>query len=138
MIHLKSGSLLDQLGGFTQLEYLKIEGLHIGVLPGQIANLTMLRYLIVDDNRLREFPAALLELDSLQYLNLSSTTGQIQEIPRGILRMKSLNDLRLTGHPIHTPPPEIVKEGIGAIRDFWRQREEEGVDHLCEAKLLIL
>ena len=52
--------------------------------------------------------------------------------------MPNLTDLRVEGQPIETPPPEIVKDGIQAIKNYWRQRQETDVDYLCEAKLLIL
>ena len=42
------------------------------------------------------------------------------------------------GHPIESPPLAVVKGGVLAIKNYWRQRQEAGIDYLCEAKLLIL
>ena len=39
---------------------------------------------------------------------------------------------------IDAPPAEVVKQGLQAIRNYWRQRADSGVDYLCEAKLIIL
>ena len=36
------------------------------------------------------------------------------------------------------PPPEVVANGVEAIKDYFRQLESEGEDHLYEAKLLIV
>ena len=40
--------------------------------------------------------------------------------------------------PLTTPPPEIVKQGHDAVLNYFRERELGEVDHLYEAKLLIL
>ncbi len=133
-----SSSLIEQLASFTDLGLLVIEELEIEVLPTQIGHLPKLTHLWVIGNRLREFPKVLFELNSLNRLSLPSPNGEIQEIPRDILGMKSLEHLDVEGHPIRTPPPEVVSQGVEAIKNFWRQGQEEGVDHLCEAKLIIL
>jgi internalin A len=50
----------------------------------------------------------------------------------------NLRALNLDGNPMETPPPEVVIKGLEAIKDYFRQIEAEGVDHLYEAKLLIV
>ena len=40
--------------------------------------------------------------------------------------------------PLTNPPPEIVKQGNVAILNYFLERELRGVDHLYEAKMLIL
>jgi internalin A len=40
--------------------------------------------------------------------------------------------------PLTNPPPEIVKQGNAAILNYFRERAVAGVDHLYEAKMLIL
>ena len=40
--------------------------------------------------------------------------------------------------PLVTPPPEIVKQGNEAILNYFREKESGGVDHLYEAKMLIV
>ncbi len=40
--------------------------------------------------------------------------------------------------PLTNPPPEIVKQGNDAILNYFRERAVGGVDHLYEAKMLIL
>jgi internalin A len=40
--------------------------------------------------------------------------------------------------PLTNPPPEIVDQGNAAILNYFRERASGGVDHLYEAKMLIL
>src|SRR5437773_5412474 len=42
------------------------------------------------------------------------------------------------GCPLTNPPPEIVKQGNDAILNYFRERALGEVDHLYEAKMLIL
>ncbi len=37
-----------------------------------------------------------------------------------------------------TPPPEIASQGLEAIKRYWLQERETGIDYLAEAKLLIV
>ncbi|HYP26314.1 MAG TPA: COR domain-containing protein [Blastocatellia bacterium] len=52
--------------------------------------------------------------------------------------MENLKSIFLNGNPVETPPMEVVKQGVDAIKNYFRQLEAEGTDHLYEAKLLIL
>jgi small GTP-binding protein len=52
--------------------------------------------------------------------------------------LQKLTRLALDENPITEPPLEVVKEGIEAIRTYFKQLETEGVDYLYEAKLLIV
>ncbi|MFN9172940.1 MAG: COR domain-containing protein, partial [Synechocystis sp.] len=44
----------------------------------------------------------------------------------------------LDGNPLVNPPIEIASQGIGAIREYFREKAEEGEDILYEAKLIIV
>ena len=55
-----------------------------------------------------------------------------------ILQLPKLETLDVDRQPIEIPPPEVVKEGVEAIKNYWRQQQEVGVDYLCEAKLIIV
>ncbi len=46
--------------------------------------------------------------------------------------------LSLDDDTLESPPPEIVNKGIEAIIQYLQQLEQEGVDYLFEAKLLIV
>ncbi len=51
---------------------------------------------------------------------------------------RNIADLRLDDNDVESPPAEVASKGLDAIRDYWRQRADTGVDYLCEAKLIIL
>ena len=42
------------------------------------------------------------------------------------------------GCPLIHPPPEIVQQGPEAVRNYFREIESQGIDHLYEAKVLIV
>lgn len=65
-------------------------------------------------------------------------TNQLSSLPESITRLPHLKTLKLDGNPLESPPIEVAKQGIEKIREYFRQVEEEGVDHLYEAKLLIV
>jgi GTPase SAR1 family protein len=79
----------------------------------------------------------------LENLDISKQLGKrnrirIRRVPADILRLPHLKVLDVDGESIEVPPPEVVAQGVDAIRNYWRQRQEEGIDYLCEAKLLIV
>ncbi len=77
-------------------------------------------------------------MPTLKTIDLRSHRAPLREVPVGILNMPNLRTLDVTGHPIATPPLEVVQQGPRAIQSYWRQKIESGVDYLCEAKLLIV
>ena len=76
------------------------------------------------------------QLQNLTFLDLSANL--LGTLPESIIELKSLTTLGLSDNPLISPPIEIATQGIGAIREYFRQLGQEGVDHLYEAKLLIL
>ena len=44
----------------------------------------------------------------------------------------------VAGCPLVSPPPEIAQQGNDAILNYFRERDSGEVDHLYEAKMLIL
>jgi internalin A len=105
-------------------------------LTDSLSQLRRLEYLDLSHNPLRSIPESVFLMESLTHLQLRSC--QIQEIPKEILRLSRLEYLGVDNNPIETPPKEVTTKGLESVRDFWRQREEAGVDYLCEAKLIIL
>lgn len=105
-------------------------------LPDSLGQLRHLAYLDLSHNPLRSIPATVFAIESLTHLELRSC--QIQEIPKEVLSLSHLEYLGVDNNPIETPPKEVTTKGLESVRDFWRQREESGVDYLCEAKLIVL
>src|SRR5262249_28218491 len=92
-------------------------------------------------------PADVWKLAALESLNLYECP--IEEIPAEILRLERLSNLLLgwttdnsersdVPQEMVVPPPEIVAQGLDAIRRYWLQERDVGVDYLAEAKLLIV
>jgi internalin A len=121
-----------------RLVLLELAGNPLEALPKRFRELQELRYLFITENAFRKLPEVLFELGSLEYLHVDSEHGSIREIPPDILRLEQLRSLSLKGHPIETPPPEIVSASVKGIKNYWRQRQEQAVDYLCEAKLLVV
>jgi len=139
----------DSISRLRKLEWLHLDGNRLTALPGMFTQLENLRYLWLDGNPLRQIPPPVFELQSLCGLGLDGAyygpigrrerrVGAIKEIPSEILQLENLEKLDVRGQPIETPPPEVVKEGVEAIKNYWRQQIEAGTDYLCEAKLLIV
>lgn len=110
-------------------------------LPDWLSELQALEYLILQNPSFTKIPNVVFRLARLALLQLDMVNGRpgrITEIPPEILQLRNLIYVSVDGQPITTPPPEVVNQGVEAIKEFWRQRQESGNDYLCEAKLLIL
>src|ERR1019366_897271 len=110
-----------------------------------LAGLSTLQRLKANHTQIRDL-APLAGLSNLQTLLLYSTkvtnlSPLIELIRRGCpVKWSSdqVDSISVEGCPLTNPPPEIVKQGNDAILNYFRERETGGVDHLFEAKMLIL
>ena len=105
-------------------------------LPESIGRALSLQDLRLLHYPLTRVPDAVWRLEALEALDLLGCP--IAEIPADILRLKRLTYLRLDTDKIVTPPPEIAANGLEAIKRYWSQQLDVGVDFLAEAKLLIV
>lgn len=111
-------------------------------LPVDLAGLSRLETLDISWNPMKRIPPVVFDLGTL--IQLDVTRCDLHEIPADILRMEKLQHLSVgwgidrSESEIESPPAEVVQQGLDAIRDYWRQRADSGVDYLCEAKLIIL
>jgi internalin A len=141
-----------------QLKRLSLDGLGLSELPEWLSELSLeqfaavsnqlssvpdsfrkfkkMRFLDLSWNPLKQIPPSIFDLISLKKLRLRSC--ELVKIPSTVLQLTILDELICKENPIESPPKEVVKRGLLAIRDYWRQRAEVGVDYLCEAKLIIL
>jgi small GTP-binding protein len=108
----------------------------IRALPESIIQLQNLASLDLTVTLLRTLPSSITRLPNLASLTL--TGNLLTTLPEAIVLLRSLTSLDLTRNPLDHPPIEIAEKGIDAIREYFRQIRQEGVDHLYEAKLLIL
>jgi internalin A len=109
-------------------------------LPAEVASLPNLDYIDLSNNHFTEIPDILFTIPSLRRLRMrgdDTVSAVIKEVPKEILK-SGLVEIELYKQPIETPPPEVVAKGVEAIRNYWRQQQEVGVDYLCEAKLLVI
>jgi len=149
-----------------KLTTLHLAGCNVVAVPEWMADLENLVHLNLHNNSLKDFPYLsgklrnlkhlqlganlftsipdsvyeLTTLEELSFINYSTleNSNQIKELSPRILNLKSLNKLELADNPVETPPLEVVANGVEAIRDYFRQLEIQGQDHLYEAKLLIV
>jgi len=131
----------DWLGELTQLESLCLGLNELEQLPESLGLLSLTK-LQAFDNRFTCIPEVIFRITSLIEVELSilpgTGQGRIKEVPPEILQLPKVQTFNVNGHPIESPPLEVVKEGVDAVKNYWRQRQEAGIDYLCEAKLLII
>lgn len=155
---LQLGVVPETIRKLSNIKNLNLDGLGLKNLPDWIARLSLQNF-SATDNELSSMPDSLGNLKDLRSLDLSwNALGAIppfvfnlpalealriydcgiREIPSQILRLSQLNFLDFDPDQIESPPPEVAAKGLDAIRNYWRQRADEGVDYLSEAKLIIL
>jgi internalin A len=138
-LNLSANGLTELPNSITRLQNLTTLYLshnQLTELPDSITRLQNLITLHLSGNGLMELPDSITRLQNLTTLNLSG--NGLTELPDSITRLQNLTVIDLSGNPIETPPLEVVEKGVEAIRDYFRQVEAVGLDHLYEAKLLIV
>ena len=119
------------------LERLDLSSNILSGLPDWLPEMRRLSTLwLVGNERLKRLPPSVFDMPALKVLGLMECP--IREIPSDILRADKLSYLAIDEVRLESPPPEVATQGLDAIRDYWRQRDEAGIDYLCEAKLIIL
>jgi small GTP-binding protein len=162
-LYLIQNQLSELPPGVFQLK--SLEGLYLGnnkleELPVEIGYLKNLRELYLNDNLLKEIPLEIGQLENLQELNLNNNrlkkvppeisqlknirklnlgANQLIELPREIFRLKNLQNLDLSGNKfLKAPPPEIVKQSIGAVKNYFEELEKGGTEYWSEANLVLV
>jgi GTPase SAR1 family protein len=105
-------------------------------LPESIGKALNLRTLDLFGNPITRIPAGIWRLEALEYLSLLGCP--VTDIPADILNLRRLTELRIDADKLVVPPPEVAANGLEAIRRYWSQKLQVGVDLLAEAKLLIV
>ena len=132
-----------EIGQLNNLHSLYLSSNQLTILPPEIGWLEKLQGLSLSSNRLRGFPPEIGQLENLRGLNLRA--NQLRSFPPEIEQLTNLHSLYLSSNPLlKTLPPEIRRycdDPLQAAIEFpryYRQIFEQKIDHLYEAKLLII
>jgi len=142
--HSTQVSSLAPLANLTSLQWLDCHSTQVSDLV-PLANLTALQWLNCSSTRVSDL-SALVNLAALRSVNCSSTkvsdlSPLFPAIEKGVpvLRMAYVgNVIEIQNCPLIHPPPEIARQGNAAILNYFRERDQQGTDTLCEAKLLVV
>ncbi len=145
-ISINEVSDLSPLRHLSALQQLKLFGTDVVDLS-PLRQLSALQQLdvsysqVIDLNPLRH-------LSALQQLDVSGTqvsdlSPLLKHITTGLEVKYSgedpgSNDINVFNCPLTNPPAEIVKQGNAAILNYFSEQQAQGVDHLYEAKLLLI
>ncbi|AFY40133.1 small GTP-binding protein [[Leptolyngbya] sp. PCC 7376] len=129
--------------GITELNNLQklcLSNNKIKEIPVVIASLRNIQQLYLNNNEIMRISPVIAQLPKLQVLDIRG--NQIKIIPKFLCDLPNLNTLIIRDiqniNPVKIPPPEIAFKGIDAIRNYYKQLTEQGVDHLYAAKLLVV
>ena len=137
---------LTPLAGSLGLQLLDVSSAQVTELA-PLASLSALQSLDISDTQVSDL-APLAGLSALQTLNVSHT--QVSDLSALIDLIRRRCTVKWSSYsfegdgiyveecPLTNPPPEIVKQGNEAILNYFAERAQGDVDHLYEAKMLIL
>ena len=148
----------EEVFELEQLESLNLRNCYLKRIPEAILRLKNLKSLNLIGNRLLEIPELIVRLpkltflefswkpsqempswvDDIQELGINLSVNRLETLPESITQLTNLTSLDLRDNPLEKPPLEIANRGIEAIRDYFRQIKQEGLDYIYEAKLLIV
>jgi hypothetical protein len=99
-------ALPDTFGQLSSLKTLDLLRNQLTALPDAFCQLTGLETLQLDDNQLTALPDAFGLLTGLEKLDLEND--------------RAVGYLRLSGNPLTSPPMEVCRNGVAAIREYFR------------------
>ncbi|WP_420265852.1 COR domain-containing protein [Candidatus Magnetominusculus dajiuhuensis] len=124
------------IGDLKNLTSLSVANNKLKELPAFIGDLKNLTSLSVANNQLKELPTFIGDLKNLTSLSVSG--NQLKELPTFIANIEKLNDLYINDNPLEFPPPEILKQGTFAIKEYLKGFSDGKGRKLYEAKLLVV
>ncbi|MBD9356772.1 COR domain-containing protein [Methylomonas albis] len=144
---------LKQLSNLETLDIGRKNGFSVGTDLEPLKNLIALKVLRIKGSKEVDL-TPILGLESLNHIAaisipISDLSPFIPWIRSGIpIKIKSLSSLWQSSHGYNSitvdsdhltiPPAEIVKQGAKAILNYFDEKQKQGIDHLYEAKLLIV
>jgi len=143
----KISYISGKIGKLKQLRTLMLYRNNLSELPNTFGKLQCLEHLVLWNNCFSEIPITLYNAKNLQNVSFSNDStnsvdcnnNNIRSISPKILNLQQLHTFELKGNPVISPPPEIVEQGVGAIKNYFESiSDKESIDVLYEAKLLII
>lgn len=128
------------LGWLERLQTLLVGRNRLTELTDELSGHPALRVLDARQNPLDGIPDWLLELPALQSLKVEAPPGERRAWTLGasVLGASRLTGLSVEPRDFATPPPEVMAQGLPAIKAYWRQRGADSETFLSETKLLIV
>ena len=137
---------LSPLAGLASLQWLDLSRARVSDLT-PLSGLTSLRNLCVSETRVTDL-TPLSRLANLRRLDVSRTKVTDLVLLRPLIEKgvpvkwsaKAWEGIGIYVEAclLTNPPAEVVKEGNEAILNYFREKDRQGVDHLYEAKMLIV
>ena len=149
----KLDKLPDTIGfELSNVRKLSVNSNKLVFLPHSLTHMTSLRVLDVRLNCLRSLPEDLENLINLEVLNVSQNFQYLQRLPYSIGLLLSLVELDASynnisalpdsvgclrklkklcveGNPLSSPPPEVLEQGLHAVREYMSERMNSGASH---------
>ncbi|MGK7898762.1 MAG: leucine-rich repeat domain-containing protein, partial [Xenococcus sp. (in: cyanobacteria)] len=129
-------SLPESIGNLSNLTQIHLAHNRLTSLPESIGNLSDLTRINLFNNRLTSLPKSIGKLSNLTLLY--SANNRLTSLPESISNLSNLTWLVLDENPLESPPLEVINKGLDAIKEYFRQLTQEGVDYVYEAKLVIV
>jgi internalin A len=129
-------SVAESITRLTNLSTLNLSRNQLTSVAESITRLTNLSTLYLSHNQLTSVAESITRLTNLSTLDLGG--NQLTSVPESITRLTNLSTLNLRNNPLEDPSIEIAEQGINAICEYFRQKQQAGSDTLYEAKLIII
>ena len=121
---------------FNESSELDLSLFNLIVIPPQIKYLKSITSLDLSYNNFEEIPKELYNLKNLKKLQINN--NQLKSLSSKLLKFKNLQELNFNENFVKSPPVEILSQGLSAIQNFYREIEEQGVEYIYEAKLILV
>src|SRR6266566_4256985 len=128
-------ALPPEIGRFTSLRELWLDGNQLSALPPEIGRLTSLQVLRLRKNQLSALPPEIGQLTSLHVLRVGG--NQLKVLPPELGRLTWLQELDVHGNPLNPELQAAATSGLHELRAFLVRLAAEG-EPLYEAKLILV
>jgi internalin A len=129
-------TLPSSISALTNLNVLELGFNQLSTLPSSISTLTNLNVLNLIDNQLSNLPLSIFSLVNLKVLNL--WRNRLSTFPSSISKLTNLRIINIDGNSTTSPPPELIAQGIAAIRFYYQALSNDRLKKLKIANKKVL